>query len=100
MSDHSNLVQSCRKIRIENAPASLHSDVIVVERTDNKLVLQVSGDASHCLDDIDGQNNLALYVDWNLTKVTSAVELANNETPLNALPDWMMGGYPITVRTV
>ena len=83
----------------ENVPTSPHSGVMVVARTNNKLILKVFGDASHCLDGVHWHNSPAVYLDWNLTKVTSAVELAN-EPPLHALPDWMMGSYPITVRIV
>ncbi len=80
----------------QEASASQSSGVKIVSRTGKELVVEVYGEASHGLDGVR-DNEPAVLLDWNPSKVSSAVALANRDRP--ALPAWITDGYPITVRS-
>ncbi len=73
-----------------------HPQVKIVSRSKNELVLEVYGEAAHCLDDV-GEESPAVVLDWKRKKVCAAVSLANEVHP--RLPVWMLDNYhyPITV---
>ena len=79
----------------QQASACQSSGVNIVSRTGNELVVEVYGEASHCLDGV-GEEEPAVLLDWNPNQVRAAVALANRDRP--ALPAWMPDSYPITVR--
>ncbi len=76
-------------------PTPQSSGVKIVSRAGKQLVVEVYGEASHCLDSV-GPIDPAVLLDWKSEKVRAAVTLANRDRP--ALPVWMSDGYPITVR--
>ena len=85
-----------KKQQDQQEPDSQSSGVKIVSRAGKELVVEVYGEASHCLDDV-GENNPAVLLDWKPEKVRAAVALANRNRP--SLPSWMKpDGYPITVR--
>lgn len=91
-----NIIHSTKQEDKVGDSSSPSGGVRVVSRSENELMLEVYGDASHCLDEIC-ENRPAEYLDWHLENLAEAIKLAN-DGPRCPLPPWMIGAYPITVR--
>lgn len=85
-----------RQQNYQHAVRPSHTEgVRILSRTHNQLIVEVFGEASHCLDQV-GEDDPAILLDWDLEKVRAAVALANRVRP--PLPFWMIEHYEYPIK--